>query len=90
MSYLELSPWESSFLDVYSDLTSCLLWMVCAIVDVCAELYFLEAEEEEEKKDEDNEDDGHVQEGGKQGEAAGGGGVGGVGETHGALQAFRY
>jgi hypothetical protein len=63
VSYLELSPWESSFLDVYSDLTSCLLWMVCAIVDVCAELYFLEAEEEEEKKEEDKEDDAHVQEG---------------------------
>jgi hypothetical protein len=29
--------------------------MVCAIVDFCAELYFLEAEE-----DEDKEDDGHV------------------------------
>ena len=59
-SYIELSPWESSFLDVYSDLTSCSLWMVCAIVDFCAELYFLEAEEDEEKKDEDKEDDGHV------------------------------
>ncbi len=34
--------------------------MVCAIVDFCAELYFLEAEEDEEKKDEDKEDDGHV------------------------------
>jgi len=36
--------------------------MVCAIVDFCAELYFLEAEEEEEeeKKNEDKEDEGHV------------------------------
>ena len=49
VSYIELSPWESGWLDVYSDLTSCSLWMLCAIIDICAELYFLEREDEVEK-----------------------------------------
>lgn len=47
VSYIELSPWESGWLDVYSDLASCSLWMLCAIIDICAELYFLEREDEE-------------------------------------------
>ena len=56
-SYLELTSWESGWLDAYSDLISCSLWMACAIIDFCAEIYFLEAKEEDDKKEEPNDEE---------------------------------
>ena len=36
-------------MDTYADLTSCSLWVACAIIDFGAELYFLEREDEVEE-----------------------------------------
>ena len=47
-SYIELSTYESTFLDTYSDLTSCVLWVTCAFVDFGAEIYFYESEDDED------------------------------------------
>ncbi len=57
-AYIEIFLQGSTFLDAYSDLGSCILWMACAIIDFCAEIYFLETNEEDEKKEEayDEED----------------------------------
>lgn len=50
-SYIALSPYESTFLDSYADLASCLLWITCAFVDFGAEIYFTESEEEAEEEE---------------------------------------
>lgn len=48
---MEVTTLESGWLDTYSDLLSCSLWMACAIIDICAEVFFLESEVEDEEKE---------------------------------------
>ena len=59
-SYIELSAYESTFLDTYADFTSCILWITCAFVDFGAEIYFYESEEDED--DDDTNDDTNEEE----------------------------
>ena len=59
-SYIELSTYESTFLDTYADLLSCILWITCAFVDFGAEIYFYESEDEED--DDDTNDDTNEEE----------------------------
>lgn len=56
-SYIELSTYGSTFLDTYSDLTSCILWITCAFVDFGAEIYFYESEEDEDDDDTNKEEE---------------------------------